>query len=283
MMKKKRKPAPKRIFDIPELYSEQRQRYPELKGKVALVTGSSRGIGLVIAVRFAKEGMKVIINSRTPEAVQIVVNELTTLDVEAIGIPADLSTKAGIKALLEGSFEAFGSVDILVNNAANLKRYPLFDIPDELFDTELQSNIAAPYYLSKGIAERLCDFGKPGSIINISSIGSLQSHWPGLPYDATKAALNMMTMNFALELSQFNIRVNAIAPGAIRTYEILKEREENWRTMQNRIPLLRAGEPDEIAAVAAFLASEEASYVTGTVIPVDGGVMAQLFPKDAPI
>ncbi|MEE4195815.1 MAG: glucose 1-dehydrogenase [Anaerolineae bacterium] len=283
MMKNKRTPAPKRVFDISELFAQQPQRYPELKGKVALVTGSSRGIGLAIAVRFAKEGMKVIINSRTPETVQAVVDELTALDVEAIGIPADLSTKEGINALLTGSFGAFGSVDVLVNNAADLKRYPLFDIPDEVFDSQLQSNIAAPYYLSKGVASQLCDFGKPGCIINISSIGSLRSHWPGLPYDATKAALNMITMNMALDLAKYRIRVNAIAPGAIRTYEILKDREENWRTMQNRIPLLRAGEPTEIAAVAAFLASDEASYITGAVLPVDGGVLAQLFPKDAPI
>lgn len=276
-------PAPRRVFDIPALYAQQPQRYPELKRKVALVTGSSRGIGLAIAVRFAKEGMKVIINSRTPESVQAVVDELTALGVEAVGIPADLSTKAGIHTLLEGSFDTFGSIDALVNNAANLRRYPLFDIPDELFDSQLQSNIAAPYYLSKGVAERLCDFGKPGIIINISSIGGLQSHWPGLPYDATKAALNMMTMNMALDLAKYRIRVNAIAPGAIRTYEIPEEREGNWRTMQDRIPLLRAGEPSEIAAVAAFLASDEASYITGTVLPVDGGVMSQLFPKDAPI
>ena len=124
---------------------------------------------------------------------------------------------------------------------------------------------------------------RKGHIINISSIGGLQSHWPGLPYDATKAALNMMTMNMALDLAKYRIRVNAIAPGAIRTYEIPEEREGNWRTMQDRIPLLRAGEPSEIAAVAAFLASDEASYITGTVLPVDGGVMSKLFLKYAPI
>jgi NAD(P)-dependent dehydrogenase (short-subunit alcohol dehydrogenase family) len=275
-------PKEHRKDNIAALFASQPQRYPELKGKVALVTGSSRGIGLAIAVRFAKEGMKVIINSRTEDKVKSVVDELTAFGVTAMGIPSDLSTKTGVQTLIDGALSTFGEVDVLVNNAANLKRYPLFEIPDELFDTELQSNIAAPYYLSKAVAKQLRDAGKPGSIINISSIGGLQSHWPGLPYDATKAALNMLTMSMALDLGQFNIRVNAIAPGAIRTYEIPKQFETRWRTTQNRIPLLRAGEPSEIAAVAAFLASDEASYITGTILPVGGGVMAQLYPKDAP-
>jgi meso-butanediol dehydrogenase/(S,S)-butanediol dehydrogenase/diacetyl reductase len=133
------------------------------------------------------------------------------------------------------------------------------------------------------LANHLREQGKPGSIINISSIGGLQSHWPGLPYDMTKAALNMMTMSMGIELAEFNIRVNAIAPGAIQTYEKPPNADERWEAFQNRIPIKHTGHPMEIASVAAFLASDDASYMTATVFPVDGGVMAQIYPKGSPI
>jgi NAD(P)-dependent dehydrogenase (short-subunit alcohol dehydrogenase family) len=120
------------------------------------------------------------------------------------------------------------------------------------------------------------DTGTGGSIVNISSIGGTQAHWAGMPYDLTKGALNMMTMAMALELAEFHIRVNAVAPGAIRTAEM----PEEYRA---RIPMLRAGNPLEIGAAIAFLVSEDASYITGTILPVDGGVLAQLYPRQAPI
>jgi NAD(P)-dependent dehydrogenase (short-subunit alcohol dehydrogenase family) len=276
-------PYSERIDPIPDLFAHTPARYPELNGKVAIVTGSSRGIGLSIAVRFAREGMMVVINSRSDEDVAQVAGDLQALGVEALGVAADLGDRTALQTLFDRTIECFGTVDVLVNNAASLRRKPLFDIPDELFDSQLQTNIAAPYYLSRLTAIHLHKQGKGGSIINISSIGSIQAHIPALPYDMTKTALNMLTMAMASELGRKGIRVNAIAPGSIRTYEVSGEEKIRWEKSQTRIPLLRSGEPDEIASVAAFLASDDASYINGVVLPVDGGVLAQLHPQGEPI
>jgi NAD(P)-dependent dehydrogenase (short-subunit alcohol dehydrogenase family) len=276
-------PYTERIDPIPDLFAHTPARYPELNGKVAIVTGSSRGIGLSIAVRFAREGMMVVINSRSDEDVAQVAGDLQALGVEALGVAADLGDRTALQTLFDRTIERFGTVDVLVNNAASLRRKPLFDIPDELFDSQLQTNIAAPYYLSRLTALHLHQQGKGGSIINISSIGSIQAHIPALPYDMTKTALNMLTMAMASELGRKGIRVNAIAPGSIRTYEVSGEEKIRWEKSQTRIPLLRSGEPDEIASVAAFLASDDASYINGVVLPVDGGVLAQLHPQGEPI
>jgi NAD(P)-dependent dehydrogenase (short-subunit alcohol dehydrogenase family) len=276
-------PYTERIDPIPDLFAHTPARYPELNGKVAIVTGSSRGIGLSIAVRFAREGMMVVINSRSDEDVAQVTGDLQALGVEALGVAADLGDRTALQTLFDRTIERFGTVDVLVNNAASLRRKPLFDIPDELFDSQLQTNIAAPYYLSRLTALHLHQQGKGGSIINISSIGSIQAHIPALPYDMTKTALNMLTMAMASELGRKGIRVNGIAPGSIRTYEVSGEEKIRWQKSQTRIPLLRSGEPDEIASVAAFLASDEASYINGVVLPVDGGVLAQLHPQGEPI
>jgi 3-oxoacyl-[acyl-carrier protein] reductase len=276
-------PYTRRIDSVPDLFADMPVRYPELKGKVAIVTGSSRGIGLAIAVRFAREGMKVVINSRSDDDVAQVTGDLQALGVEALGIAADLGDRTALQALFDRTLERFSTVDVLVNNAADLRRKPLFDIPDELFDSQLQSNIAAPYYLSRLTALHLAQQGKGGSIINISSIGSIQAHIPALPYDMTKTALNMLTMAMATELGRKGIRVNAIAPGSIRTYEVSGEEKTRWEKSQTRIPLLRSGDPAEIASVAAFLASDEASYINGVILPVDGGVLSQLHPPGEPI
>ena len=276
-------PYTERIDPIPELFAHMPTRYPELNGKVAIITGSSRGIGLAIAVRFAREGMRVVINSRSEEDVARVVGDLQALGVEVLGVAADLGEQTALQSLFDRTLERFGTVDVLVNNAASLRRKPLFDIPDELFESQLQTNIAAPYYLSRLTALHLQQQGKGGSIINISSIGSIQAHIPALPYDMTKTALNMLTMAMATELGRKGIRVNAIAPGSIRTYEVSGEERTRWEKSQTRIPLLRSGEPAEIASVAAFLASDEASYINGVVLPVDGGVLSQLHPPGEPI
>ena len=276
-------PFKHRSLDVIATYQETPAKYPELKGKVAIVTGSSRGIGQAIAIRFAREGMKIVINSRTPETVQATVDSFQQLGVPVIGVPADLGTRACVDLLFDRTLEAVSAVVVLVNNAANLLRKPLFEVTDELLESELQSNIAGPFQLSMRLANHLREQKKPGSIINISSIGSLQAHYPGLPYDMTKAALNMLTMSMGIELAEFNIRVNAIAPGAIQTYEKPPNADERWEAFQNRIPVKRTGHPMEIASVAAFLASDDASYMTATVFPVDGGVMAQITPKGSPI
>ncbi|NSW52839.1 MAG: SDR family oxidoreductase [Anaerolineae bacterium] len=272
-----------RRMDVQALWNAAPARYPELTGRTAVVTGSSRGIGLGIAVRLAREGMRVVVNGRTAETVQEVSTALTACGAEVLAVTADLETPAGVDTLFDQTLTTYGGVDVLVNNAADVKRYHFFEVDDTLLDHFLQANIGGPYRCAMRAARWMRDTGRGGSIINISSIGGLQAHWTGLPYDVTKGALNMMTMAMALELAQYSIRVNAIAPGAIRTYEVPQEYRTDWEQFQARIPLGRAGHPMEIGAAAAYLSSNDAAYITGTILPVDGGVMAQIYPKQSPI
>ena len=265
----------------PSLYQSIVPRYPELAGKVAIVTGSSRGIGRGIAMRFAREGMKVVINARTVEAVETTATDLRELGADTLAVPADLSHAEGVETLFDETLRAYGAVHALVNNAANLHRRHFFDVDEDLLDNELATNIRGPYLCARRAADVMREVGG-GSIIHISSVGGLRAHWRGLPYDLTKGALDAMTRAMAIELARFGIRVNAIAPGAtyVRADEVPPE--VNQGTI-DRIPLGRMGLPLDIGAAAAFLASDDASYIAGQVLYVDGGLTAQLSPALCPL
>lgn len=257
-----------------------RLRYPEFKGQVAVITGSSRGIGKGIAIRLALEGMRVVITGLDEAEVATTTTELQEMGAEALAVPGDLSQTETVKNLFDKTLETFGAVDLLVNNAANLKRAVFFDVTEKLLDLELNSNIRGPYLCSFRAAEIMRDQKKGGNIVNISSVGGLRAHWWGLPYDVTKGALDAMTRAMALELSDFGIRVNAVAPGAIRTgLKFSSEDNPVIKDRVKRVPLNRFGNSQEIAAAVAFLASDEASYITGHVMYVDGGLVAQLSPR----
>ena len=263
------------------LYESIVPRYPELAGKVAIVTGSSRGIGRGIAMRFAREGMKVVINARTAEAVETTAGDLRELGAEALAVPADLSKTAGVERLMGEVVNAYGAVHVLVNNAANLHRRYFFEVDEELLDNELATNIRGPHLCSQKAAEVMRD-ADGGSIIHISSVGGLRAHWRGLPYDVTKGAIDAMTRTMAIELASHGIRVNAIAPGAtyVRSDEVAPELDQ--KTV-DRIPAGRLGRPLDIGAAAAFLASDDSSYIVGQVLYVDGGMTAQLSPALCPL
>lgn len=258
-------------------------RYPELAGKVAIVTGSSRGIGKGIALRLAKEGMKVVINSRTPETVEATTAELVAAGCDAIGVAADQSETTGIEKLFDATFEAFDTVHLVVNNAANLKRLHFFDVDEALLDNELATNIRGPYLCTHYAARQMRDAGHGGNIVHISSVGGLRAHWRGLPYDVTKGALDAMTRAMALELAAFGIRVNGVAPGATLTERWPDTSHPRMQEVAARIPLKRFGTGLEIGAAVAFLASDDAAYITGQVLYVDGGITAQLSPPGQPI
>ncbi len=268
---------------ISESFTSLPVRYPELADKVAIITGSSRGIGRGIALRLAREGMKVVINSRTPEAVQATTEMLKSLGATAIGVAADLSGTAGVRELFSRTLDAFGTVDLLVNNAANLKRRHFFEVDEALLDNELATNIRGPYLCACYAAQEMRDAGHGGSIVNISSVGGLRAHWRGLPYDMTKGALDAMTRAMALELAQYDIRVNAVAPGATLTERWPDPSSPRMQEVAARIPLGRFGRGIEIGAAVAFLASSDAAYITGQVLYVDGGITAQLSPPGQPI
>lgn len=258
-------------------------RHPELSGKVALVTGSSRGIGKGIALRLAKEGMKVVINSRTPEDVEATVAELKGYGTEVIGVPADQSRTEEVRRLLDETFEAFGTVHLVVNNAANLKRAHFFEVDEALLNSQLDTNIRGPYLCTHYAAAHMRDVGHGGNIVHISSVGGLRAHWRGLPYDMTKGALDAMTRAMALELAQYDIRVNGVAPGATLTERWPDPNLPRMQEVAGRIPLKRFGTGLDIGAAVAFLASDDGAYITGQVLYVDGGITAQLYPPGHPI
>ncbi|MFC1996024.1 SDR family NAD(P)-dependent oxidoreductase [Chloroflexota bacterium] len=264
------------------IFKTIKPRYPELKDQVAIITGSSRGIGKGIALRLAREEMHVVINGLNTDRVVGTVDEMKSIGIDALGVPANMGTTEGVEKLIAQTIEAFGRVDLLVNNAADLRRVPFFEIDEAMLDNQLAANIRGPFLSSFKAAEIMKENGG-GNIIHISSVGGLRAHWPGLPYDMTKGALDSMTQAMALDLAEFGIRVNAIAPGATATEKTPSPEDPRVQAVSKRIPLLRFGIAEEIGAVAAFLASPDASYITGQIIYVDGGLTAQLSPRECKV
>ncbi len=252
-------------------------RYPELKGKVAVVTGGAKGIGLGIALRLAREGMRIVIGDIDAESLASTSASLKQLGACVLAIEGDLSQSDAIRHLFEETRETFGSVDLLINNAANLDRYRLLDEHEDLLELQMATNVRGPYLCSFQAARIMRETGG-GNIIHISSVGGLRAHWRGFPYDVTKGAIDAMTRAMAIDLAEYNIRVNAIGPGATRTKRTPPDEHPVIQEMSGRIPLGRFGLVSEISSVVSFLASSEASYITGQIIYVDGGITAQLSP-----
>jgi NAD(P)-dependent dehydrogenase (short-subunit alcohol dehydrogenase family) len=270
------------MLETESMFLSAPARYPELRNKVALVTGSGKGIGKGIAVRLGKEGMKVVINARSVEDVERVSSELSALGVDTLPVPGDISETEDIQRLIDQTIEKYGRIDLVVNNAARLHRVMFFDVSEEMFINEMDTNVKAPFLLSYKAAQVMRKQGN-GNIVHISSVGGLRAHFPGLPYDATKGALDAMTKVMGIELAQFGIRVNAIAPGAIYTENRHPLDDPRMVEYAKRIPSNRLGLPLEIGAAVAFLASDDADYIIGQVIYVDGGITSQLSPPQTQI
>jgi dehydrogenase/reductase SDR family protein 4 len=241
-----------------------------LKDRIALVTGASRGIGKAIAQTFVREGATVAICGRKQDTLDAVAREIGQ---GAIPIACHVGRAEDLRRLSDTLHARFGRVDILVNNAAtNVAQGPSLSIDDAQFDKMVEVNLKSAFRLIRSIAPGMCDRGR-GSIINIASISGLRPQFEGLMYSATKAALIMMTQSYALELGPRGVRVNAIAPGLIRT--VLSEyywKDETRREKHiDSQPIKHLGEPQEVAEVALLLASDRASYLTGQTIVVDGG------------
>ena len=247
----------------------------DLTGKVAVVTGSSRGIGRAIAWRMAEHGARVVISSRKQEACERVAAEINAEHGEgrAVAIAASLSVKAELERLVSETVSRLGPIDVLVCNAASNPYYgPMVGISDEQFRKILDNNIIANHWLiqlaSPGMVER-----RDGAVIIVSSIGGLKGSPVIGAYGISKAADMQLARNYAVDLGPSNIRVNCIAPGLIRT-DFARALWENPKTLAAAnagTPLGRIGEPDEIAGAAVFLASAAGRYMTGQTIVVDGG------------
>jgi NAD(P)-dependent dehydrogenase (short-subunit alcohol dehydrogenase family) len=268
--------------DTASLFAAVAPRFPELAGRVAFVTGSSRGIGKGIAIRLAREGMKVVLHGRSAASVRETEGELKDLGVDVWSVHADIGRPDEVKRMFREIAERTPRLDLLVNNAANLAREFFFDVTEEMLEDELATNVKGPFLCSHLAARRMRDQGG-GCIVHISSVGGLRAHHRGLPYDATKGAMDAMTRVMGIELAPYHIRVNAVAPGAVHTE--LRPPSEDPATEEyvKRIPLGRMGMPAEIGAAVAFLASDDSSYIVGQTIYVDGGITAQLSPPMCPI
>lgn len=245
----------------------------DLKGKVALVTGSSRGIGRSIAHRMAGLGARVVVTSRKAEACDAVVAEIAAAGGEAISIPCNIGRKEELEHLVAGTREAYGRIDILVCNAATNPVFgPMHEVSDEAYAKIMDTNVKSAFWLCNMVAPEMAERGD-GAIILISSIASFYGNAKLGIYGISKAAEQQLVRNLAVEWGKRNVRVNAIAPGLIRTdfARALWEDAERLETVNRVTPLGRIGEPDDIGGVAAFLAGPAAAYITGQTIVVDGG------------
>jgi len=247
----------------------------DLTGKVAIVTGSSRGIGRAIAEALADHGAKVVISSRKAEACQEVADALNAAHGAgtAIVVPASISSKEELQRLVDETHAQLGRIDILVCNAASNPYYgPMAGISDDQFRKILDNNVIANHWLIQMVAPEMLDRGE-GSIIIVSSIGGLKASPVLGAYNISKAADFQLARNLAAEFGPRQVRVNCIAPGLIKTdfARALWENPETLKTVTMHTPMHRIGEPHEIAGAAVFLASPASTFMTGQAIVVDGG------------
>ena len=249
----------------------------DLSGKVAIVTGSSRGIGLAIAAALAEHGAKVVISSRKQDACDEVAHAINAQhgDGRAIAVAANISSKDYLQKLVNETRKAFGRIDVLVCNAASNPYYgPMAGISDDQFRKILDNNVIANHWLISMVAPEMLERGE-GSIVIVSSIGGLTSSTVIGAYNISKAADFQLARNLATEFGPKGVRVNCIAPGLIKTdfARALWENPDTLKAVTRATPLRRIGEPHEIAGAAVFLASPASTFMTGQTMVVDGGSM----------
>ena len=245
----------------------------DLSGKVAIVTGSSRGIGRSIAEHLARGGAKVVVSSRKAEACEVVARSIREEGGEAIVVPASISDRAALENLVKRTREQWGRIDICVANAASSPYYgSLTRIPDETFEKLMRNNVLANIWLSNLVIPEMAE-RRDGNFMVVSSIGAFRGHKDLGAYCISKAADMQLVRNLAVEWGSRNVRVNCIAPGLIKTdfARAAWESPEALERTNKRTPLCRIGEPDDVGGIAVFLASRAGAYITGQSIVVDGG------------
>jgi glucose 1-dehydrogenase len=241
--------------------------------KNAIVTGAGQGIGEAVAKQLAEEGYSVVVNDidlkKAEETVKIIEND----GFEAVAVQANIAESDQREELFEKAVKEFGEIDLLVNNAGIQTTNPFLELTEDEWDKVLDTNLKGTYFLSQLVANLMVDRDIEGDIVNISSIHQNRPRRNRNHYDASKAGIGMITKDVALELAEYNINVNCVAPGATKTpmnSDILESEEEIER-YNTKIPLGRMGEPEEVAEAVCFLASKEANYITGSCLEIDGG------------
>lgn len=247
-----------------------------LKGKVAIVTGASSGIGQGIAKRLGCEGANVIVDYvGSPDGAVETLRAIQESGSQGKIVQADVTSVAADRALVDAAWEAFGSADILINNAGMEKKSDFWDTTEEDYDKVMAVNLRGPFFLTQAFVRRLREAKRPGRIVNISSVHE-DMVFPGFAtYCCSKGGLRMLMRDLAVELGSLGITVNNVAPGAIATpiNNSLLENKPELNALLANIPLGRMGTPEDVASLVAFLASDEAAYVTGSTFVVDGGLM----------
>lgn len=259
---------------------------PELRSKVVIVTGASRGIGQGIAQRFGREGARVALVARSAGDLDKVADGVRQAGGEALAIPCDVTRTDDVERVFDQTVARWGGVDVLVNNAGWASPIAhILEMDEKHWDTVIATNLKSVYLFSHRAANEMVDRGTKGSIVSISSFAAARSHRYMAAYDATKGGIEAMSRAMAIDLAPFGIRVNVVGPGAIHTQEYEPLGAEARRRRGSVVPLGRVGNPDDIAGAVLFLCSDDASYITGETIYVDGGLLAQLrSPQvDAPL
>jgi glucose 1-dehydrogenase len=247
-----------------------------LTGKIAIVTGAGTGIGQGIAKRLGSDGAKVLVDYvGGPEGAQETKRAIEQAGGEAEIVLGDVTRMDDVHKIVDTAWDRFGSADILVNNAGMEHRSDFWDTTEEEYDRVMAVNLRGAFFLSQAFVRRLRDAGKPGRIVNISSVHE-DMVFPGFStYCCSKGGIRMMMRDLAVELGPLGITINNVAPGAIITpiNKSLLENKQQLNALLNNIPLGRLGTPEDVAGVVSFLVSEDAAYITGSTFVVDGGLM----------
>jgi glucose 1-dehydrogenase len=247
-----------------------------LENKVAVVTGSSSGIGAAIAQAFAAEGAAVVVNySRHEDPAQKVLDQIEGAGGRGVVVGADVSDPKEVEAMVQQAVTAFGRLDIMVNNAGMERKMPFLETPFEVWQETIAVNLMGAWLGCQAAAKQMVAQGDPGRIINVSSVHEDLAMPTNSPYCATKGGVRMLMRTLAVELAPHGITVNNIAPGAIDTPmdAPLKQDPDLMNDLLSEIPLGRMGKPEDVANMALFLASDDSSYVTGSTLFVDGGMI----------
>jgi len=248
-----------------------------LEGKLALITGSSQGIGLALATGLAKHGAAVVINGRDAEKVDAAVKQLKKAGHQAHACPFDVTESEAVKAGVDEIENAIGPIDILINNAGMQFRAPLEDFPVDKWQQLLQTNISSVFYVGQAVARHMIGRGC-GKIINIASVQSELARPSIAPYTATKGAVRNLTRGMATDWAKHGLQINAIAPGYFKTplNQALVDNPEFTAWLEKRTPAGRWGNVEELVGAAVFLAGDASSFVNGQVLHVDGGMTASV-------
>jgi len=243
-----------------------------LSGKIAIVTGAGRGLGKAIALRLAEEGAIPVVADLDPVTSESVLRELDERGTKTIRVQVDVSKVAQVTSMVDRVIQEFGTIDILVNNAGIVHTTAIEKITEDEWDKLMATNLKSVFFASQSVLPYMKQ-KRSGRIINISSsAGRMGGYGNGVGYAASKAGIIGLTMSFARKVAEFNITVNAVAPGTTETEMIQALSEDTKRMLKELIPMKRLGKPKNVADVVAFLASEGADFITGAVIDVNGGL-----------